>query len=400
MKRILSVALVVFIFLSVCNGVFALDPNAKISRWFLSDGTKTFSVKPISLPKVSNNTSAGGIPSTLTISDLYVEMNMEDALPYLDSFNKGTPVQSIILYGVNTSDQAVLKITLTNNFISSFKTGKMLAGNLTDLTKAVVSFYIGKIVTQKVYGSSPAPIKLTSPLKKFNYGKIYLDNILLTDTLGISEIKAELNLSSHVSTGAGSYGPDYSAASLELNYNSVSNLPDWMANFDTQRHPAATTASPYHKIRYELSSTISNDKLAIEIDVTISGQEIFLSSDYYTYCRFSFVPTKISQAGSATTSVTRRILTTTNWAGKWDTSFGPMSLTQSGSNVTGTAGEQDEFTLKGTISLNKLTGTWSDGINDGSFQFTMSGDGKSFKGYMNDPSSGETAQYEWNGEKI
>lgn len=68
------------------------------------------------------------------------------------------------------------------------------------------------------------------------------------------------------------------------------------------------------------------------------------------------------------------------WAGTWNSDFGMMTLTAGGS------GHYEGFTpgdVKGTIKGNVLKGTWTqpgDPPKKGTFEFTMSGDGRSFSG--------------------
>lgn len=75
-----------------------------------------------------------------------------------------------------------------------------------------------------------------------------------------------------------------------------------------------------------------------------------------------------------------------NFAGEWVMNFGTMNLTQSGNTVTGTyynAFGSAAGTVAGNVSGNTLTGTWTLGGGSGTFQFTLSGDGKRFDGNWN-----------------
>lgn len=400
MKRIFAAVLVLLTLMSICSSVFPADPKTKISRWILVDGSKSFLVKPVALPKalyVKGSQTSG----KLSINDLALEMNIEDAMPYADWFYKGKFISTLILYGVNTNDQPVLKITLLQSYISAFTTGKLFAGTLKDLTKASLSFRAMKLTTQKVNVSSPAPIKLSTPAGKLNIGKIYLDNTLLSDTRGISEIKGETGENSHISSGGGgSSAPEYSIAQFDVNYNSTGSLPDWLASIDTQKINASY-ANLSHKLKYELTSSSSGNKLIIYIEINITGQELIINESGYAFCNYYFQTTKISTGNNSdSAAVTKQKTTANSWSGKWDTTYGLMTLVQSESSITGNLGEQGEFDLKGTDSLGTLTGTWSEGTNEGSFQFIMAVDGKSFKGYMIDPALGSEEKYEWNGEKI
>jgi alkaline phosphatase D len=93
------------------------------------------------------------------------------------------------------------------------------------------------------------------------------------------------------------------------------------------------------------------------------------------------------------------------WAGTWETSYGTMVLTQTGSNVSGTY-EHSNGHIIGTVSGNVLTGTWSEAPtysaanNDaGDVQLTLSLGGMTFTGGWRYGSSGSWTM-NWNGTKI
>jgi hypothetical protein len=93
------------------------------------------------------------------------------------------------------------------------------------------------------------------------------------------------------------------------------------------------------------------------------------------------------QQATYTTTVSTPAVTYTSAApggsftGDWSTSYGPMILVQSGSEVTGTYDYNGKYsTVAGTMSGNVLTGTWTEPGRDGDFQFVLSADGKSFSG--------------------
>jgi len=84
-----------------------------------------------------------------------------------------------------------------------------------------------------------------------------------------------------------------------------------------------------------------------------------------------------------------------SWSGTWDTvgsttiairTLGVLTLTRSGSSVTGTFTNNDtgKGTLSGTVAGNQLTGTWTvDYLKEsdsGSFVFVLSDDKKTFTG--------------------
>jgi hypothetical protein len=75
-----------------------------------------------------------------------------------------------------------------------------------------------------------------------------------------------------------------------------------------------------------------------------------------------------------------------SWTGTWNTNFGEMELKQEGAIVTGTY-THDQGRIRGTVSGNTLTGTWSEAPSysptqdAGKMQLVMSEDCNSFRGY-------------------
>lgn len=90
------------------------------------------------------------------------------------------------------------------------------------------------------------------------------------------------------------------------------------------------------------------------------------------------------------------------WTGTWSTDYGPMSLTQNGSEVTGTY-THDSGRINGTVTGAVLAGRWSEApsyaepYDAGRLSFTMAADFNSFAGLWSygtaAPSSG------WNGTR-
>jgi hypothetical protein len=89
-----------------------------------------------------------------------------------------------------------------------------------------------------------------------------------------------------------------------------------------------------------------------------------------------------------------------SWTGTWKTDFNDMTLTQSGSAVTGTYG-YDNGRIEGTVSGNTLSGRWSEAPsykepNDaGRFVFTLGSDCTSFTGTWG--YGGESTGSAWSG---
>jgi hypothetical protein len=92
------------------------------------------------------------------------------------------------------------------------------------------------------------------------------------------------------------------------------------------------------------------------------------------------------------------------WAGTWSTTYGMMTLTQTGNQVSGNY-EHSNGHIIGTVSGNVLYGTWSEAPsysppdNAGDVQLTISADGKTFSGGWRYGSSGSWTM-NWNGTTI
>jgi len=87
-----------------------------------------------------------------------------------------------------------------------------------------------------------------------------------------------------------------------------------------------------------------------------------------------------------------------NWTGTWKTDFGTMVLTQTGNSVTGSY-THEEGRVSGAVQGNTLTGTWSQKQSKtGRFKFTMSADGRSFRGLWGLGSQGPISSG-WNGTR-
>jgi predicted esterase len=66
--------------------------------------------------------------------------------------------------------------------------------------------------------------------------------------------------------------------------------------------------------------------------------------------------------------------------GEWRTSIGTLTLTQKGSDVTGTYGNVGQFRLKGTVKGNVLTIEYQEGAAKGNARFTLDETGNAFTG--------------------
>jgi hypothetical protein len=94
----------------------------------------------------------------------------------------------------------------------------------------------------------------------------------------------------------------------------------------------------------------------------------------------------------------------TTFAGKWDTTYGIMTLTVNNNIVTGTYEEGDGM-ISGTVRGNTLTAVWTElptrfpPDDAGDLAFTLSSDGSSFTGKWRYGSSGEDWE-SWDGTRI
>lgn len=71
----------------------------------------------------------------------------------------------------------------------------------------------------------------------------------------------------------------------------------------------------------------------------------------------------------------------TPWAGKWKTAWGVLALTQTGTNVAGTA---DKTRIKGVFDGKSLKGHWSQQTVGGTIEWQLAPDDKSFQGTNKD----------------
>jgi len=66
--------------------------------------------------------------------------------------------------------------------------------------------------------------------------------------------------------------------------------------------------------------------------------------------------------------------------GEWRTSFGTVTLKQSGKDITGTYGANNQFTIKGTVQGNKLTFEYQESQSAGDATWTLEQPPHSFRG--------------------
>ena len=86
------------------------------------------------------------------------------------------------------------------------------------------------------------------------------------------------------------------------------------------------------------------------------------------------------------------------WSGVWITNFGPLTLTQRGSSVSGTY-SHDGGSLTGTVNGSGLTGTWVERDDRGTFSFQISADGASFTGSWKETHPSPSQGGPWSGKR-
>lgn len=110
---------------------------------------------------------------------------------------------------------------------------------------------------------------------------------------------------------------------------------------------------------------------------------------------------KFYLSGKAGTTIKNAIATIplpANFTGSWESNFGVIIMTQTGTTVSGTY-SHDVGSLTGTVTGNVLKGTWVESDDKGTFTFTLSADGKSFKGSWKETEPDPGQGGGWDGKK-
>ncbi len=84
------------------------------------------------------------------------------------------------------------------------------------------------------------------------------------------------------------------------------------------------------------------------------------------------------------------------FAGKWKTNYGPLTMSQDGAKVKGSYYD-GSASLEGKVEKNKLIFTYKEEGLEGDGEFVLAADGKSFKGKWR--AKGDQTWHEWNGTK-
>ncbi len=85
-----------------------------------------------------------------------------------------------------------------------------------------------------------------------------------------------------------------------------------------------------------------------------------------------------------------------SFAGRWNTTYGPLIITQSGSNLTGSY-YNGKASLKGTMIGKRLDYIWRESTGSGNGSFVLSNNGNSFSGFW---TAGSSTKMPWNGSRI
>lgn len=403
MKRFTSLMLIAIIIAGLCTTpVFALPTSGGIENWILSDSGNNTRVQIIQYPKISTLTSGSNHNEYATIEmelhEIVLKMDFAAAQKYLQCFKSSQSVPELVLYGTNAYNISKCKITLENCAISEITVTDLFAVRLSAPAQAVITINAAQITTSK---SSTAVEQVeVAPIKKLDTARAFINDSEYTGYISFSGIEGVLR----------AYGSvEYSNSEMIMDYNEIGTLPDWLSHFDGKTDYTAG-ANPNCILRYELSSTTSEDELSFEVQLNAIQQEFIepLGNDMlvkYTFkvSDFSFVTPEANPDSVAPVSLILRgsnlvRMQEHTWAGRWMTTFGDMTIKQNETKVTGEYGNPIGI-LEGTASGNKLSGTWQDILSSGTFEFTMSDDGKSFSGTMYDQDLGKRGTFQWNGDK-
>jgi hypothetical protein len=412
MKQFTSLILIAIIIASLCTiPVFALPTSGGIESWVLSDSGNNTRVQIIQYPKITTLSSGSNHNEYKTIEmelhEIILKMDFAAAQKYLQGFKNSQPVPELVLYGTNAYDIPKCKITLENCTISGITVTDLFTGRSSTPVQAVVTINATQITTLKL--STAGDHVEAAPIKKLDTAKAFINDSEYTGYISFSGFEGVLR----------AYGSvEYGNSEMIMDYNEIGALPDWLSRFDGKTD-YTSGANPNCILRYELSSTTSEDELSFEVQLNAIQQELTepLGNDMlvkYTFkvSDFSFVTPPEANSDPAAPGVfvpvapDSLIIRGSNlvkvqeytWAGKWMTTFGDMALKQNERKVTGEYGNPIAI-LEGTALGNKLSGTWQDILSSGTFEFTMSDDGKSFSGTMYDQDLGERGTFEWNGDR-
>jgi len=424
-KRSISIILILVLALGVCTTAVYASPadSDYVKNWVMSDSGVNIYVKLLQYPKVTvvYNSGGKGLPAMQpAIQEIILDMDLEQSQKYFQSFKRGAVIPEIVLIGLNQYSVPSFKFTLNNCTVCGYTISDLRKGKALTAPRAVVRLGIEKITSEKTTASNSS--MQISYADKLDMGTLTINGVEASATAVFSGFDG-YSMVSENTAGARTYGaPLYNSSEMCVKYDQIGTLPDWLSSLDLKNY-TLTATNPYFKLRFEYSSPLVNKKMILEADLTATGQELKDYSSmmfaYYTFrvTNLDFVVTTADSAPSPVmtlspviavspvTGVSPMIMgsspiraTESTWAGTWITTFGKMSLKQNGTSVSGEYGNPVE-TLEGTISGNKLSGTWKDSLSTGKFEFTMSADGSAFTGTMYNDTLGDRGTQEWNGNR-
>lgn len=414
MKRLVSVMLIMIIMAGLFpTTAHALPTEGFIKAWILSDSGKNIYVDILQYPRttiIKTAASVKGVPLIQAeLHEIALEMELDLSQKYFQYFKNGDIIPELVLNGINQYEKPSFKFTLENCTVCGYTVSELSTGRLIDPMKAVVRFSAEKI-TSAEFSSNSGPMQITYSAK-LDTGKLLINGTEYGSPAAFSKIDGFSMIVG--AAGEEKYGgPLYNSSEMSVQYDQIGMLPDWLASLDLINGDILSI-DPQCKLRYELSSTQTNDELTFEADLTAIGQELkdhtgikqMFANYTFKVSGFDFVtsaaPADSPPAAPAKLFIRETLPTRTiahTWAGNWVTTFGKMTLKQNGAEVTGEYGNPIE-TLEGTATGSKLSGTWHDSLSSGKFEFTMSADGKSFSGNMYSRTIGDRGTFEWSGDR-
>jgi Ig-like domain-containing protein/Big-like domain-containing protein len=147
-----------------------------------------------------------------------------------------------------------------------------------------------------------------------------------------------------------------------------------IASFTASPNPVASGAT----VTLNWGAVTNAD--SVDINQSIGGVGTPGSTTVTPSSTTTYTMTAHCGSNVTTSSVT---VTVTTFSGHWDTNFGPMDLTQTGSSITGTyshyGGGCTGGTISGTVTGSTLDGTWGN-CGSGTIHFVMAGGGVRWDG--------------------
>ena len=148
-----------------------------------------------------------------------------------------------------------------------------------------------------------------------------------------------------------------------------------------------------HNISTAVGQRLAADLTSVQSVCTNASQRIAgmnrFTADLHTYAKseaqfLSFGAQPLLASTVPASSCGTATSATPTFTGTWNTNFGPMTLTQTGNQVTGTYADcpNNGATISGVVAGSVLDGTWTEPCHNshGLIHFVLSADGSSFTG--------------------